>query len=37
MTVTEVNVVGMIGMILETSKEGSSWEKLCKIKSYELL
>lgn len=30
----EVKAVSTIGTILETSADGSSWTKLCKIKSY---
>ena len=34
MSAAEVKAVSTIGTILETSADGESWEKLCKIKSY---
>lgn len=34
MGATEVKAVSTIGTILEVSEDGSTWEKLCKIKSY---
>lgn len=34
MAAAEVKAVSTIGTILETSTDGTTWEKLCKIKSY---